>query len=162
MSVQASFDNDLSNDLSNDLIDDLTDNYPSCFKTIHEHGSCGVTWKLVMQDKSIRSIQEPICEMMIEKDDFDDAYNKFLITLDGSDMTSFVDFFWRRSPIDCGSLEFVDKDARMDIYDYLKDENLVPDMEKVHSEDWKFVKSTKIINPPRKIITKNKGSKTSI
>ena len=107
----------------------------------HEH--CCVTWKSAMKDTTIRSIQEPICEMLIEKSDFNDAYSKFLITLDGRDMASFVDFFWRRSPIDNGCLEFVDKDARMDIYDYLKDENLVPDMSKVHSGDWKFNKSQK-------------------
>lgn len=102
--------------------------------------NCCVTWKLVMLDVTIKSIQEPICEMLIEKYDFDQAYNKFLITLDGRDMSSFVDFFWRRSPVDRSCLEFIDKDARLDIYEYLRDDNLVPDMEKVHSGDWKFNK----------------------
>ena len=97
-----------------------------------------ITWVRVLNDKSIKSIQEPICEMYIEKRDFDKAYHQFMITLDGRDLTSYVDFFWRRSPIDSTCLEFVDTDARLDIYDYLRDENLIPDMAKVHSGDWKF------------------------
>lgn len=104
------------------------------FQTEH----CRITWKLVMQDVTIKSIQEPICEMLIEKEDFDNAYQKFLISLDGRDMTSYVDFFWRRSPVDGSCLEFVDADARMDIYDYLREENLIPKMDDVHSGDWKY------------------------
>lgn len=113
------------------------------FKSFCDDGHCCVTWESAMQDRSIRSIQEPICEMVIPKEDLDAAYSKFLITLDGRDMTSYVDFFWRRSPVDSGSLEFVDRDARMDIYEYLKDDDLVPDMAKVHSGDWKFNKGSK-------------------
>lgn len=104
---------------------------------------CSVTWILVMQDSTIRSIQEPICEMLIDKEDFNQAYYDFLKTLDGRDMTSFVDFFWRRSPVDGTCLEFVDGDARMDIYDYLRDENLIPEMDDVHSGDWKYKKGVK-------------------
>jgi len=99
-----------------------------------------VTWQILLEDDRIKSIQEPICEMMIDKNDFHEAYGTFMITLDGRDMTSYVDFFWRKSPIDSSCLEFVDKDARLDIYDYLKEENLIPDMAKVHSGDWKFSK----------------------
>jgi hypothetical protein len=98
------------------------------------------TWIVVLRDNSIKSIQEPICELYISIRDFDKAYRKFMITLDGRDMTSFVDFFWQRSPIDSSCLEFVDKDARLDIYDYFRDTNLIPDMHKVHSGDWKFNK----------------------
>ncbi len=112
-----------------------------CFKDIHNDGCCCVTWKLLIQDITIRSIQEPISEMLIEKREFTEAYGKFLITLDGRDMTSYVDFFWRRSPVDCSCLEFVDRDARMDIYEYLRDEDLIPDMKRVHSGDWKFQKN---------------------
>jgi len=101
---------------------------------------CVVTWEMVLKDLTIKSVQEPICEMLIEKHDFNEAYGVFLITLDGRDMTSFVDFFWRRSPIDKSCLEFVDSDSRLDIYDYLKEENLIPDMDKVHSGNWKFDK----------------------
>jgi hypothetical protein len=110
------------------------------FYNIVDDGYCKVTWDLVMKDSSIKSIQEPISEMMIGKLDFDDAYRQFMITLDGRDITSFVDFFWRRSAVDNSCLEFIDKDTRLDIYEYLKDEELVPDMEKVHSGDWKFNK----------------------
>lgn len=97
-----------------------------------------VTWTVILKDKSIKSIQEPICEMFIDKKDFNSAYKEFMNTLDGRDATSYVDFFWRRSPADTSCLEFVDKDARLDIYDFFREEDLIPDMDKVHSGDWKF------------------------
>ncbi len=65
-----------------------------------------ITWVRILNDKSIKSIQEPICEMYIEKKDFDIAYHQFLITLDGRDLTSYVDFFWRRSPVDTAFADF--------------------------------------------------------
>jgi hypothetical protein len=108
------------------------------FYNINECGYCKVTWDLAMKDSSIKSIQEPISEMMVGKSEFDEAYNQFMVTLDGRDITSFVDFFWRRSAVDTSCLEFIDRDTRMDIYDFFRDEKLVPDMEKVHSGDWKF------------------------
>ncbi len=110
------------------------------FYNINEFGYCKVTWDLAMKDSSIKSVQEPISEMMVGKSEFDDAYNQFMVTLDGRDVTSYVDFFWRRSAVDTSCLEFIDRDTRMDIYDYFRDEKLVPDMEKVHSGDWKFNK----------------------
>lgn len=104
------------------------------------NSNCHITWPMIMNDNSILSIQEPISEMSVNKTEFQDAYNDFVKTLDGRDMTSYVDFFWRRSPVNSGLLEFIDKDARLDIYDYLRDMDLIPDMNKVHSGDWKFNK----------------------
>lgn len=91
-----------------------------------------------MSDPTIQTIQEPVCEQYVSKDDFDVGYRAFLVTLDGRDCASFVDFFWQRSPVNSSCLEFVDRDARMDIYDFLRDEGLIPDMKRVHSGDWKF------------------------
>ena len=134
-SDSSSEDNTNINNNNND------ETYMCCkFYNITENGKCHVTWQLAMKDSSIKSIQEPISEMIICKKEFNDAYNKFMDTLDGRDMTSFVDFFWRRSAIDSSSLEFIDRDTRMDIYEYLRDEDLIPDMEQVHSGDWKFKK----------------------
>jgi hypothetical protein len=104
----------------------------------NQNGNPCITWNILIQDKTVRVIQEPISEMLITKDEFMDAYNSFMETLDGRDMTSYIDFFWKRSPIDEGILEFVDQDSRLDIYDLLLDMDLVPDMDKVHSGDWKF------------------------
>lgn len=105
---------------------------------IFNENECKITWNMVMTDKSIKSVYEPVCEMCVPKKDFDQAYSTFLITLDGSDMTSFVDFFWQRSPTDNSCLEFIDNDSRLDIYDYFREHNLVPDMNKVHDGSWKF------------------------
>jgi len=134
---EYSSDGSIESDEYNSTVTDSY--YVRCrFKSVYDRCCCCVTWKLVMQDITIRSIQEPISEMLIEKIEFYEAYEEFLVTLDGRDMTSYVDFFWQRSPVDCSCLEFVDRDARIDIYEYLRDEDLVPDMKKVHTGDWKF------------------------
>lgn len=101
---------------------------------------CSVTWEVVMEDPTIKSIQEPVCEHYVSKQDFHEGYHTFLITLDGRDCASYVDFFWQRCPGNSSCLEFVDGDARLDIYDFLRDEGLIPDMKRVHSGDWKFEK----------------------
>lgn len=113
-------------------------NIKCIFNDINRDGHCQVTWEMLMRDLTIKSIQEPISELYIEKEDFEEAYGEFMQTLDGRDISSYVDFFWRRSPIDRSCLEFVDRDARLDIYEYLREEKLVPDMKKVHSGEWKF------------------------
>ncbi len=108
------------------------------FQDITADGCCSVTWDMVMSDRSIKSIQEPIAEMFISKHDFYMAYRDFLDTLDARDMSSFVDFFWRRSPLDKTCLEFIDKDSRLDIYEFLIEMELIPEMSSVHDGSWKF------------------------
>ena len=139
-SDDSCFSDNISEDNISEDNSDIETYICSKFHNINENGSCQVTWELAMRDSSIKSIQEPISEMLICKREFNDAYSKFMITLDGRDMTSYVDFFWRRSAIDNSCLEFIDKDTRLDIYEYFRDDNLVPDMAKVHSGDWKFNK----------------------
>jgi hypothetical protein len=73
--------------------------------------TCRLTWAVVLQDVTIHAIQEPISEMYVSKEEFNEAYQPFLDTLNGRDCTSFVDFFWRRSPANTSCLEFVDRDA---------------------------------------------------
>lgn len=109
-----------------------------------DSSKCVVTWEMVMRDTSIRSIQEPISQLFIDKTDFNSAYLVFLDSLDGSDMSSFVDFFWQKSALDRTCLEFIDEDSRLDIYDYLLEHDLIPEMDKVHSGDWKFSKLTAV------------------
>lgn len=47
-----------------------------------------LTWTAVMADASIINVQEPISEMFVTKEEFDDAYSPFMITLDGRDCTT--------------------------------------------------------------------------
>ena len=66
-------------------------------------------------------------------------------------MTSFVDFFFRRSPVDTTQLEFVDNDARLDFFDFLCDEGLIPNFEMLSTGDWR-------LNPKKKKKPKKKKS----
>lgn len=91
-----------------------------------------VTWSCALQDNSIKTIQDPVSFACIDKQ----AYKDFLETLDGRDMMSFVDFFFQKSPVDCTQLEFVDEDARLDFFDFLRDYELIPEFNNLATGDW--------------------------
>lgn len=95
-----------------------------------------VTWSIVLQDKTIRTLPDPISSGLLDKHIYHDSYQPFLETLDGRDLSSYVDFFFQRSPVDHSQLEFVDKDARLDFFDLLKDEGLIPDFDLIATGDW--------------------------
>lgn len=95
-----------------------------------------VTWTIALQDNTIRTFQDPVSLSCIDKTVYHHSYKEFLETLDGRDMTSFVDFFFQKSPTDRTHLEFVDEDARLDFFDFLRDHNLIPDFDKISTGDW--------------------------
>lgn len=95
-----------------------------------------ITWTTVLADKTIKTIQDPVSFSCIDKEVYHDSYKQFLLTLDGQDLTSFVDFYFQKSPVDKTHLEFVDEDARLDFFDFLHDHGLIPGFEVLANGDW--------------------------
>lgn len=95
-----------------------------------------LTWVAVLQDKTIRTLQDPVSLSFVDKNMYHHAYQEFLITLDASDPTSCVDFYFQTSPSDKTHLEFVDEDARLDFFDFLRDFNLIPEFNELSTGDW--------------------------
>lgn len=80
---------------------------------------------------AVELFQDPIYETLVEKEVFILNYESLLRTLDGSDMSAYVDFFFVPSPLASHVLLFVDEDARMDFRDMARDMGLVPEMKEV-------------------------------
>jgi hypothetical protein len=87
---------------------------------------------------SITSIEDPISSGTMATESFIQIYEPFLITLDGRDMMSHVDFFFERSPCNSSILMFLDENARLDFRDEAIEMKLIPPIRDVmvgESED---------------------------
>lgn len=82
------------------------------------------------------TFQCPITKGQVDFSDFMAIYGPFLETLDGRDCSSYVDFFFCRSPINRMHWEFVDEDARMDFIDLCRDMDLIPEMKDILDGSW--------------------------
>ena len=53
------------------------------------------TWKDVMNNSKITDIQDPLLEMEVGKQDFEDMYREIVSELQGSDdvLESYIDYF---------------------------------------------------------------------
>jgi hypothetical protein len=89
-----------------------------------------ITWEK-FDKESISMISDPITGGSLEKGCFIAIYEKALQTLDGSDMSSFVDFYFHKSPINNSILEFVDVDAQEDFRDLAIELELIPDVKDI-------------------------------
>lgn len=57
------------------------------------------TWAMALADDSIETVEHPLTEMTLPKDLFYTNFKEVLDQLDGSDMSSYVDFFFERNPV---------------------------------------------------------------
>lgn len=93
---------------------------------------CNLTWTAFQLIKnSVHLIQDPICSSYIETDSFINLYGELLTTLDGSDMSSYLDFFFEKSPINTSIYMFIDEDAKEDFRDLAEEMNLIPKFKEV-------------------------------
>ena len=58
-----------------------------------------LTWVNAAKDDSIISLEHPLMEMAMEKAAFYTTFQPVCDLLDGEDMSSYVDFFFERSPV---------------------------------------------------------------
>lgn len=75
--------------------------------------------------------EDPMYSLYIEYDAFVDTYAPLLETLDGSDMTSYLDFFMEPSPLNHSTAVFKDEDARLDFRDLAIEMKLLPEVREV-------------------------------
>jgi len=88
-----------------------------------------LTWDVVRANTRLaRTFEDPITGASIDVSEFFAVYGPVLRQLDGSDMSSYVDFFWLPSPIDITSWQFVDDDTRQDFLDWAVELECVPPM----------------------------------
>lgn len=80
---------------------------------------------------NIQLIQDPVCETYVERDLFFASYGPLLETLDGRDLSSFVDFFFVTSPLNPSMLCFESENARLDFQDLAREMLLLPEIEEI-------------------------------
>lgn len=74
----------------------------------------------------ISLFEDPITGGRLAWESFIETYGKLLETLDGRDMSSYVDFFFEPSSLDTSIWVFVDEDAKLDFRDEAILMGLVP------------------------------------
>lgn len=85
--------------------------------------------------------EDPVYSTYVEREIFIDMYSKALETLDGGDMSSFVDFYFQSSPINQSIYIFRDENAKLDFMDIAIDCGLLPELEEVMAGETKLEKS---------------------
>lgn len=80
---------------------------------------------------SVTTVDDPVSSGSMAIESFIEIYGPLLVTLDGRDMSSFVDFFFERSPCNRSVLVFVDENARDDFREMAIDMELIPDMKDI-------------------------------
>ena len=105
---------------------------------------------------TIQCIEDPIYPFPIDKEIFFTIYNKLLETLDGRDLSSFIDFFFERSSVNNKILVFVDENAKEDFKLLAEELELTPSLIEIcegESEHDKLSRSQNEIKNQLKFIT---------
>jgi hypothetical protein len=89
-----------------------------------------LTWLKFSQNglSRIELISDPITDGLLSKECFLSVYQPLMETLDGSDMSSYIDFFFEISRFNNTILLFIDEEARLDFQDLALDLNLIPEL----------------------------------
>lgn len=93
-----------------------------------------LTWEdFCRKAHNIVLVEDPITSGYLALESFVETYEPLLKTLDGRDMSSFVDFFLHTSPLNKGVLMFVDDDAKLDFRDEAVEMNLIPPIKDIQA-----------------------------
>jgi len=93
---------------------------------------CTLTWTRVLRSEQIASFEDPIYGFPLDKQCFQEVYDALLQTLDGSDFTAFVDWFFRPSPINTTHWEFFDADTRQDFVECAQELGLLLTLQELY------------------------------
>ena len=112
-----------------------------------------ITWQ-TFDVNQVEVFRDPTWECYIPRDEFIQIYGKLLETLDGGDMSSYVDFFFRPSPVNKTMYEFVDEDCRLDFREMAEEMKLIPSFKEVMEGEDETEKIKRNLKEKTKIVTK--------
>ena len=97
------------------------------------------TWNDVMKSKQITSIQDPILEMEIEKEDFDKMYKEIVEELQGNDdvLESYIDYYFIINPLKSYALSFRSEKEKTEFYDIGLKKDSVLSLVEIHEGETK-------------------------
>ena len=90
-------------------------------------------WNDIKNDTTIVSIEHPIYECFISKDEYFKEFSEILESLNGETMTDYVDFFFERDRVSTNSLIFIGLNEKLDFYDWAVECNCIPTLKEIHN-----------------------------
>lgn len=94
-----------------------------------------LVWNNIIKHSDEYTFECPITGSGIDTSEYHAVYGPFLETLDGRDLSSYVDFFFERSPINRYHWMFVDEDAKADFVDFCLEMKIIPELDLIKSGD---------------------------
>ncbi len=87
----------------------------------------GATWNDIMKDKKITTIQDPIIDMEIPKQDFEDMYKEIVCELQGNDecLESYANYYFCNNPIKSYVLSFRGEKEKKEFYNIGLKNNII-------------------------------------
>ena len=89
-----------------------------------------MTWRMVLEDESIASLQHPLIPTLVDKHEYDRQFGAVMSKLDGHTLYDVVNTFFARDCVNTSALRFVDSDAQADIVDWAVDEGCLPSLQR--------------------------------
>ena len=94
----------------------------------------------------VECIEDPIYSFPVNKTCFFSTYETLLESLDGRDMSSFIDFFFEHSIVNKKILVFIDDDAKEDFRVLAEELKLIPELYEICEGESKDEKQERINN----------------
>ena len=88
-------------------------------------------WKSVMDNQCVSGVRDPITGSILEKEIFNQSFQKILDQLDGRYVQDSVNYFFQETPLNQGILEFKGEDEKSEFIDWAIDNNLLPQIEEL-------------------------------
>ena len=92
-----------------------------------------VTWKQVLLANDITDMEDPVTGSEYCKHYYYKIYGKVLDELDGTDLMSYVSFFFERHPIRPYCLRFIGDNEKFDFMDWAIEFEILPPMEQIQT-----------------------------
>jgi len=92
------------------------------------------TWNDIMKNRKIVDIQDPIIEMDINKQEFEDIYKEIVCELQGNDgyYESYVDYYFTINPVKSYVLSFKSEKLKTEFYNIGLEKKSVISLVEIH------------------------------
>ena len=92
------------------------------------------TWKDIMNNSKITDIQDPLLEMEVSKQDFEDMYREIVSELQGNDdvLESYIDYYFTINPMKSYALSFRGEKEKNEFYEIGLKQQSVLSLKEIH------------------------------
>lgn len=103
-----------------------------------------VTWAHVeAHPRQFDSFEDPVTNSYVDTQQFRDAYGEALDSLDGSDLMSYVDYYFTETPMIQGTWVFKDDDVRQEFYELCVESGCMLSLKEIQEGETKTDKAAR-------------------